>query len=142
MKKVLTIVLGFAGGILGAAVFNNFQTKVVLTQSEQTEQKDDVNSSVAYKGQVTANADFVKASKLATPCVVFIKTLTNQQRTYVDPHFDFWSNFDFFGRRGPVASSGSGVILTADGYIVTNLHVVKDADQIEVITNNNKLFLN
>jgi len=45
---------------------------------------------------------------------------------------------DFFGRRGPVASSGSGVILTDDGYIVTNNHVVKDADVIEVITNNQK----
>jgi Do/DeqQ family serine protease len=45
---------------------------------------------------------------------------------------------DFFGRRGPVASSGSGVILTEDGYIVTNNHVVKDADVIEVITNNQK----
>jgi S1-C subfamily serine protease len=45
---------------------------------------------------------------------------------------------DFFGRRGPVASSGSGVIMTSDGYIVTNYHVVKNADQIEVILNNNK----
>jgi Do/DeqQ family serine protease len=139
MKKILIVMLGFAGGILGAAVFNQFQTTVVLTQSVNEEaDNNQMNSSVAYKGQVTANLDFVKASKQATPCVVFIKTLTNQQRGYVDPNFDFWSNFDFFGRRGPVASSGSGVILTADGYIVTNLHVVKDADQIEVITNNNK----
>jgi Do/DeqQ family serine protease len=45
---------------------------------------------------------------------------------------------DIFGRRGPVSSSGSGVIVSQDGYIITNLHVVKDADQIEVITNNNK----
>ena len=139
MKKILIVMLGFAGGILGAAVFNQFQTTVFLTQSvKEDSDANQVNSSVAYKGQVTANLDFVKASKQATPCVVFIKTLTNQQRGYVDPNFDFWSNFDFFGRRGPVASSGSGVILTADGYIVTNLHVVKDADQIEVITNNNK----
>ncbi|MFY8107973.1 MAG: hypothetical protein ACOVO9_03240, partial [Bacteroidia bacterium] len=120
MKKILIVMLGFAGGILGAAVFNQFQTTVVLTQSvKEDSDANQVNSSVAYKGQVTANLDFVKASKQATPCVVFIKTLTNQQRGYIDPNFDFWSNFDFFGRRGPVASSGSGVILTADGYIVT-----------------------
>ncbi|MCA0426880.1 MAG: trypsin-like peptidase domain-containing protein [Bacteroidetes bacterium] len=136
MNKAAIIALGFAGGLFGAWAFSKLNPQVVL-QTASSSDSQEINS-VSYKGQAMANADFVKASAVATPSVVFIKTLTNQRQQYIDPFFDFWNNMDFFGRRGPVSSSGSGVILTADGYIVTNLHVVKGADQIEVILNNNK----
>ncbi len=137
MKKGLTILLGFTGGIIGAFLYGKFYAPVVLTQIAST-QYESAAASIKYQGQAIAQNNFVTASQIATPSVVFIKTLSNQQRGYNDPFFDFWNNFDFFGQRGPVTSSGSGVILTADGYIVTNLHVVKDANQIEVITNKNK----
>jgi len=137
MKKGLTILLGFTGGIIGAFIYGKFYAPAIITQIASTEQAA-AASSIKYQGQAIAQANFVNASQVATPSVVFIKTLSNQQRINQDPFFDFWNNFDFFGQRGPVTSSGSGVILTADGYIVTNLHVVKDANQIEVILNNNK----
>ncbi len=135
MKKATIVLLGFLGGITGAFVLNWFQPKTVLVQDNTNSQT--IGATVNYKGTALNNADFVSASEASVHSVVFIKTLTNQ-RNYQDPFFDFWSGFDFFGRRGPVSSSGSGVILTADGYIVTNLHVVKNADVIEVITNNAK----
>ncbi|MDZ4666462.1 MAG: trypsin-like peptidase domain-containing protein [bacterium] len=135
MRKISTILIGFAGGIAGAFVLNQFAQKTVFFETVQNNSTS--ISSVDYKGSSLASADFVKASQASTQSVVFIKTLTNQ-RAYQDPFFDFWNGMDFFGRRGPVASSGSGVIMTADGYIVTNFHVVKNADQIEVIMNNNK----
>jgi len=65
---------------------------------------------------------------------VFIKTVSNSQQRNADV-WDFW---DFFGNRGPSYSSGSGVIISKDGYIVTNNHVIRDADKIDVILNNNK----
>jgi Do/DeqQ family serine protease len=135
MKKASIVLLGFLGGIAGAFVINWFQPKTVLVQDNTS--NPTIGASVNYKGTTLNNADFVAASEASVHSVVFIKTLTNQ-RNYQDPFFDFWSGFEFFGRRGPVSSSGSGVILTADGYIVTNLHVVKNADVIEVITNNAK----
>lgn len=141
MKKIWLIgALAFASGILGAFTFHVLMpNRVVLqqAQSENANETSDVNQ-VNYKNVLASTEDFVKASQVATPCVVFIKTISQQQQMSSDPFFDFWSNMDFFGRRGPVTSSGSGVIISKDGYIVTNLHVVKDADQIEVITNNNK----
>jgi Do/DeqQ family serine protease len=77
------------------------------------------------------NQDFAQAAALATPSVVFIKTTANVQRQPVD---DFWSYWDFYGfQRGPIHSAGSGVIISADGYIATNNHVVDKADVIEVI---------
>jgi Do/DeqQ family serine protease len=134
MKRWQMIALGFAGGMAGALSINLISNKQVVFQTAPpNESKFNL---VDYKGAAPSNLDFVKASEASLHSVVFIKTLTNQR--YQDPFFDFWNGADFFGRRGPVASSGSGVIISEDGYIVTNLHVVKDANVIEVITNNNK----
>lgn len=135
MNKLPFIIISFISGIAGAYIFNLFEPKTVTLSTAEP----DTNrlSFVNYKESKISNADFIAASEASIHSVVFIKTLTNQ-RNYQDPFFDFWSGFDFFGRRGPVSSSGSGVILTKDGYIVTNLHVVKNADVIEVITNNAK----
>ncbi|MFN4083215.1 MAG: trypsin-like peptidase domain-containing protein [Bacteroidia bacterium] len=135
MKKLQIVLISFISGITGAFVLNKFEPKTVSIKAVVND--TDNATLVNYKGNALNNADFVAASEASVHSVVFIKTLTNQ-RNYQDPFFDFWSGFDFFGRRGPVSSSGSGVILTNDGYIVTNLHVVKNADVIEVITNNAK----
>jgi Do/DeqQ family serine protease len=141
MKKTSLILLfAFVSGVLGAFTFHILLPKsVVISQAVHTDEPEQSQfNTVDLKSAMAATEDFVKASQVATPCVVFIKTISQQQQMSNDPYFDFWSNMDFFGRRGPVTSSGSGVIVSKDGYIVTNLHVVKDADQIEVITNNNK----
>lgn len=139
MKLRFSLILtGFISGIAGAASFYFLlPNQVILSQAVPASAEESVFNTVDYKGaHVAGNEDMIKASSIATPTVVFIKTISNQQAS--DPYYDFWSAWDFFGRRGPVTSSGSGVIISADGYIVTNLHVVKDADVIEVITNNNK----
>jgi Do/DeqQ family serine protease len=139
-KHFIVIAISLTSGFAGAFVFYSIQPKTVLLQTSSSALNNEQTiSTVNYKSSLSSSDDMVKASQVATPCVVFIKTLSNQQQGGGnDPFFDFWSNMDFFGRRGPVSSSGSGVIISNDGYIVTNLHVVKDADQIEVITNNNK----
>jgi serine protease Do len=141
MKKVgLILFAAFLSGVLGAFSFHVLLPKsVVLQQAPVVNDSPEASfNQVNAHHMVSLSEDFVRASQVATPCVVFIKTISQQQQMSTDPFFDFWSNMDFFGRRGPVTSSGSGVIISKDGYIVTNLHVVKDADQIEVITNNNK----
>jgi serine protease Do len=138
-NKIGFALLAFVSGIAGAATFYYLlPNRVVFTQASSIEKNEvPTYSNVGlHASQVASSEDMIKASSIATPTVVFIKTISNQQAN--DPYYDFWSAWDFFGRRGPVTSSGSGVIISADGYIVTNLHVVKDADVIEVITNNNK----
>lgn len=84
-------------------------------------------------GQV-GNVSFVEASKKSRSSVVFIKT-----EAEVNRRGSFWFfDFDPFGNIGKVSSTGSGVILTSDGYIVTNNHVINNADKIEVVLNNRK----
>ena len=139
LKKVAFVAVSFFSGIVGSYVFYKMHSPTVLVQdfTERNSSNGNNVEAVNYKGAAINNTDFIKASASSTPSVVFIKTLSNQ-RNYIDPSFDFFNSFDFFGQRGPVASSGSGVIVSENGYIVTNYHVIKDANTIEVILNNKK----
>jgi len=96
--------------------------------------------------------DFTPAATAATPAVVHIKTktkakqVTNNSPRQRNPFSDFFGDDsfdDFFG--GPRVqmipeqkASGSGVVITEDGYIVTNNHVVAGADEINVTLKNRK----
>ena len=99
-----------------------------------------------------ALVDLTYAAEKTVNAVVYIKvTQTGKtQRVRVrDPFEDFFG--DFFGRGGGGGQerefktpdkhgAGSGVIISSDGYIVTNNHVVGDADEIEVKLNDNREF--
>jgi len=96
--------------------------------------------------------DLTYAAEKAVNSVVYIKVTTNgktQTIQYNDPFEDFFG--DFFGRGNGGSQqrkietpkrtgAGSGVILTEDGYIVTNNHVVADADELSVKLNDNREF--
>ncbi len=72
--------------------------------------------------------DFIAAAEEVTPTVVNIKTIQGGRT------FDLWSG------SGISASSGSGVIISPDGFIVTNSHVVEGADEIQVTLNDRREF--
>jgi len=98
----------------------------------------------SFPDHIMEHPNFVAASALATPAVVHIKTKQGGVAGAIED--EVMDPFrDFFGRgfqipRGPQQGSGSGVILTSDGYIVTNNHVVKGADEIEVVLNDKRSF--
>lgn len=101
--------------------------------------------------------DLTYAAEKALPAVVHIRFLQNSKVQTVevesDPWGDFFDPFGFFGNPGnnngtrkrkvqtpKKEGSGSGVIISADGYIVTNNHVVEGADELTVTMNDNKEF--
>lgn len=127
------------------------------TASIQSDGKVPVNYANFFdKGNGSAGApvDFTAAATSATPAVVHIKTRTKEKRVTNNqrnksPFGDLFGDndpfSDFFG--GPRTmvipeqrASGSGVLITEDGYIVTNNHVVEDADDITVTTTDRKTF--
>ena len=122
---------------------------------EEIQKKAGVTSNkVSYSG----NVDFRLAAKIATPGVVNIRSTfkTQQSDNQGNDNFynlpdalkDFFKDDPFFRQfkfqpnydNEPIIGGASGVILTPDGYIVTNNHVVKNADEIDVTLFNGKSY--
>lgn len=145
------------GSLFLAAVLGSIST--VATFQWFDKDKDNVkleyaksvpSSRVAYvdkNGTTTAvPVDFTAAAEKVTPAIVHIRSTSSgnarsDERTRgeeVDPFREF-----FGGPRapqGPSQSAGSGVIINPDGYIVTNNHVVADADVVEVTLTDNRSY--
>jgi len=97
------------------------------------------------KSIVPAGMNFIYAAKVATPGVVHIRSTFDASATNRSNAFDDYFR-EFFGERGrqgqsrPSVGTGSGVIISAEGYIVTNNHVVENATEIEVLLNDNSTY--
>jgi len=104
---------------LGAILVLSFVASVFL-QAEESQRQDAV----------------VEAAGLVMPSVVNIATKTRVQR--VRYYYDWWrDNWAPYAQElPPQESAGSGVVVDASGYVLTNVHVVKDADEIWVKINN------
>ncbi|MEO5778102.1 MAG: trypsin-like peptidase domain-containing protein [Flavobacterium sp.] len=88
-------------------------------------------------GFTNEGVDFTTAAENTVHTVVHVKNVS--VRTVSDPIMEY-----FYGQRGgqqqEQVGTGSGVIISQDGYIVTNNHVVQGASQLEVTLNNNKSY--
>lgn len=136
MKKIHVLILFLL--MLGASMFGAYLFNIWFYNPPQVIINQPSDNYLYNTSSLTKNdsdVNFVKASKKCTPSVVFIKTESQQYRR----SSFFWGfDFDPFGRIGKVASTGSGVILSEDGYIVTNHHVIKNADKIQVVVSDTK----
>ena len=115
-----------------------------------------VNAASASPAMPAQPVDLTFAAEKALPAVVHIRYVQNSKVQTVEVESDPFSDFfgDFFGSPGrgnggkqkrqvqtpKREATGSGVIISADGYIVTNNHVVEGADQLTVTLNDNREF--
>jgi len=96
----------------------------------------------SMSGMASTNPDFTLAANTSIHAVVHVKTEYARKNSMYDNFFDF---HDFFGdnpltQQGPLQGAGSGVIISPDGYIVTNNHVVQDASKIEIVLNDKRSY--
>lgn len=84
--------------------------------------------------------DFHDAASIVTPTVVHIKSTRTITQTFYDPFYEFFGRAPRRTNNRQQHSSGSGVIIGSDGYIVTNNHVIKDADELTVTLHDNRTY--
>ena len=81
------------------------------------------------------NPDFTIAAEKTINCVVHVKNTANSRSSN-----SLWDLFYGNSQQKRTVGTGSGVIVSSDGYIITNYHVIDNANSIEVTTNDNKSF--
>jgi periplasmic serine protease, Do/DeqQ family len=148
MKMRLVSVMFLLAGILAVNAQNGTTKKKEIVANGGFIQTPITNVAYTPTRGVSGLPDLTVAAENSVNAVVHIKVET-KQRTMMrgdmddDPFFNF-----FFGPNGggsqrqlePQKASGSGVIISTDGYIVTNNHVVSEADNIQVVLNDKRTF--
>lgn len=138
MKKLVSTVFAAAlGGVVAVTSISFIQDKqnsggkVTLTQKAPVVY-------TSYSGGNTGNLpDFTMSAEKSLNAVVHIRTTTSQSNNL---NYNPFEQFLYGHSNRPyiMEGSGSGVILSEDGYIVTNNHVVNGADEIEVMLNDKR----
>lgn len=133
MKNLVVItVVSVLSALISVSVYKHFEEPQEVIIREQapvryTNYTDDLLSGNRQRTFLSSSpTNFTKAAEAVTPGVVNIKA-------YSGGSIDWWSS-NYGG------SSGSGVIISPDGYIVTNNHVIEEGNQIEVTLNDKRKF--
>lgn len=141
MKRIVTIALAI-GMLVGACSAKQ--------SSDSSTSRTDVPT--VGSGRSISQDDFVRAAEETVNGVVSVKSYATPQNGRggynVDPFYEFFFGNPYGNRREEQREQpkqrqrglGSGVIISKDGYIVTNNHVIADAERLEVTLNDNRNF--
>src|SRR5690554_667861 len=130
----LFIVALFAGAITLGGYMLLEKDETLFFEPEVTTGASFIPTNFASVGAETAT-DFTKAAEMTVHAVVHVKNISvSRQPTNI---FEYFSGG---GQPRPIVGSGSGVIISPDGYIVTNNHVIANATNLQVTLNDNRTY--
>ena len=143
IKKLTSIfLLALAGSLTGMGIYNYFT--IPKSQFGTHSNSSSVARLVGLNANGAVNTDFSIPAELTIPTVVNVKTKITPQNNfsnqYMDPFGFFFGQPNRPQNMPQQEGSGSGVIISNDGYIVTNNHVIDNADNIEVTMDNKKSY--
>ncbi len=133
MKKTLKTVL--IAVVSSAATYGVLFWTFPKPKNTGVQPTQDLVTQVAYN-QPIAPTEFTTAAEKTIHAVVHVKNVAQSNNT--PSLMEFFYGFKF--QEAPQVGTGSGVIISPDGYIVTNHHVVSSAQSLEVTLNNNQTY--
>ncbi len=139
MKKILGIlVVAFIGGATSLTGYKMFveQPQVIVEEETPTLQTVKANYVAPTLTNSSVPTNFTEAAESTVNAVVHVKNTAI--RTQQNPWAEYLFGRGKGGRKYEQVGTGSGVIISPDGYIVTNNHVIEGASEIEITLNNSK----
>lgn len=147
-KYALAFIAAMGCAAFGAYLYSRYEIATSQNEVSTADTLPFQNTIGHFTAQNYAPTDFTVAAESSVNAVVHVRIMKNYQTHGYSNGMDPFLQF-FFGPRqqmpqqpqGPQeAGSGSGVIISCDGYIVTNNHVIDNADAIEVTLNDKRTF--
>lgn len=136
LSLVAASIIGGGVALGGAHLLQKDTPATPVTVEQSTPAVSTAPKLINNYGVNGAPASFADAAERAMPAVVNITSITQREaRTEQERRY-----YKFFGSPGPSKSTGSGVIVSDRGYIVTNNHVIKGATQVEVTLSDNRSY--
>jgi serine protease Do len=127
------LVTAFIGAIIGSLVtLRYFDPGAPYESIEERQNLRLTNYQFDTTRRLPAVLDFGFAARMVTPAVVHVRAVYGPGDFSLNPLDSYFNP--------PARSSGSGVIISDDGFIATNNHVIEDATNLEVVLNNNQRF--
>jgi len=143
MKKLFTYSFGVISLLISVIFISNFINNNIEKRINEIKEENNKElflknfkqtQNTEFSGLNIQRPDFVEIAKKSINTVVHVKSSSANS--------DFSIEDFIFGRnqRRPQIGSGSGVIISSDGYIITNHHVIETAEDIQITTNDNQSY--
>lgn len=144
VRSIIVVLLGIAGGFIAFWVTDGLKDNMTIKPGMQHEVVGPgMVKQVAYRpdDEIVGDGriDLREAAKKAVPGVVHVKTIEMGREYAGNPYLNYFFGDKAQSREVPMMTGyGSGVIISDDGYIITNNHVIKGADRVIVVLNDKK----
>jgi len=131
--------IAIVSALVALFIYTRFLDKPVIGSGEVTEEQWPAHFTNVFTVPQEGLVDFSEVAENIVHTVVHVKTKTIQENYYQNPIMEFFYG-DNYSRSREVKGYGSGVIVSSDGYLITNNHVIEGADEVEVTLNDNRTF--
>ncbi len=136
-KRVFgSLAIAILGGVAAVIVYDSLRHEETVTVVEESPRMRYISLPEQHSD---SPADFILAAESAVDAVVHVKTKAFRESTG-NPFYDFFFGYRDESDEPRIVGYGSGVILSSDGYIVTNNHVIEGSQEVEVVLNDKRSF--